>query len=271
MYGFLLSSLFNGALFMTIHWQGKKVRASSEAASAADSSSSSATSSDVDTMSSESIKSRGLNSETLEVSDAEYEVLKKNGDIVSKRKTGGKGTTIVEIIDKNGVKRKRQLVIIDEKTAQERANNSVVNNTTNSTATNDTSDASKNSAQKKSTSKVSQKEKANELDAQHKGEIDAENPVDTFIYESVLVSNGSKATSSQQTSSNIAICATGKNYKVFIPRKNKSLSSYANVLKQNSCVNGVLLPGDAILEYNNKVDSAITKANTTFDSIMYFE
>ena len=111
-------------------------------------------------------------------------------------------------------------------------------------------------------------------DVQDKNEYDsviAENPVDTFIYESVLVSNGSKATSSQQTSSNIAICGTGKNYKVFIPRKNKSLSSYADVLKQNSCVNGVLLPGDAILEYNNKVDSAITKANTTFDSIMYFE
>ena len=92
-------------------------------------------------------------------------------------------------------------------------------------------------------------------------------PRDTFIYEKILVSLSSKVSTSTETSDNIAICSTGSSYKVFIPKSSQSLSDYGDAMTSNSCINGVLLPGNSFYE------GGTTTVNPfqSYDSMMYFE
>ena len=97
-------------------------------------------------------------------------------------------------------------------------------------------------------------------------------PLNTFVYDKVLVTNGSKANSSNATTDYIALCQTNSGSIVFYPKKTLTLNEYSDILVENQCINGVLLTGNIAGEHLGNAQITIKYGNnTTYDSLLYFE
>ena len=97
-------------------------------------------------------------------------------------------------------------------------------------------------------------------------------PLNTFVYDEVLVTNGSKVNSGSATTDHIALCQTSVGSTVFYPKKNLTLNEYSDILVENQCINGVLLTGNIAGEHLGNAQITIKYGNnTTYDSLLYFE